>query len=182
MRGNDPEHEALEAEAARFFGAEAALYFSTGFAANAALVQTLPQRGDLIVHDALVHASALDGMRLSRAEVTAARHNEPQAFAEAIETWRAGGGTGTPWIVVESLYSMDGDVAPLDDLIQIADRHDGNLIIDEAHATGLYGAQGRGFGAHLEGRANVLSLHTCGKALGAMGGLCADRACLSIFW
>ena len=75
------------------------------------------------------------------------RHNDPQAFDDAIRSWRAAGGTGTPWIAVESLYSMDGDRAPLDDLIAIADAHDGVLIIDEAHATGVFGDDGRGLGA-----------------------------------
>ncbi len=176
LRGNDPEHEALEAEAAEFFGAEAVLFFASGFAANTAVFATLPQRGDLIVHDSLIHASAHDGMRLSRAPSVAARHNDPQAFEDAIAGWRAEGGTGRPWIAVESLYSMDGDAAPLDELIAIAEAHDGMLLIDEAHATGVLGPGGRGLGAHLEGRPEVLTLHTCGKALGAMGGLvCGPR-------
>jgi 8-amino-7-oxononanoate synthase len=171
LRGNDPEHEALEAEAAAFFGAEAALFFGGGFMANFALFSTLPDRGDLVVHDELIHASVHDGLRAGRAERVAARHNDPQAFEDAIAIWRRGGGTGRPWIAVESLYSMDGDRAPLDALAAIADRHDAVLVIDEAHATGVYGPDGRGLGAHLEGRPNVLSLHTCGKALGVMGAL-----------
>lgn len=176
LRGNDPEHEALEAEAAAFFGSEAALYFSTGYAANAALLSTLPQRGDLIVHDALVHASAHEGMRLARAGAVAARHNDAQAFADAIAAWRRAGGTGQPWIAVESLYSMDGDRAPLDDLAEIAARHDAVLLIDEAHATGVFGADGRGLAAALEGRDNVVTLRTCGKALGCEGALvCGPR-------
>ena len=85
--------------------------------------------------------------------------------------WRSGGGVGQPWIAVESLYSMDGDRAPLDDLIGVAARHEAMLVIDEAHATGVFGAAGRGLGAHLEGRANVISVHTCGKALGVMGAI-----------
>lgn len=171
LRGNHPEHEALESEAASFFGAEAALYFNTGFAGNAALLAVLPQRGDLIIHDALVHASAHDGMGLTKAEIRAARHNDANAFADLIADWRAGGGTGTPFIAVESLYSMDGDIAPLDDLAAIADQHDGVLLVDEAHATGVFGPRGRGLAAHLEGRDNVVTLHTCGKALGVSGGL-----------
>jgi len=171
LRGNHREHEALEAEAAAFFRSESALYFSAGFAANVALFSTLPQRGDLIVHDALIHASVHDGMRASKAERAEAHHNEPQAFEDAITDWRAAGGTGTPWIAVESLYSMDGDRAPLADLMEIADRHDGMLVVDEAHATGVFGPEGRGLGADLEGRANVVTLHTCGKALGVMGAL-----------
>lgn len=171
LRGNHPEHEALEAEAATFFGTETALYFASGFMANAAVFATLPQRGDLVVYDALVHASAHDGMRLGRAEARSVRHNEPRDFEEAIVAWRRAGGTGRPWIAVESVYSMDGDVAPLDDLAEIAARHDAMLLIDEAHATGVLGPHGRGLAAHLEGRENVISLHTCGKALGVMGAL-----------
>lgn len=171
LRGNDREHEALESEAAAFFGAESALFFGSGFMANVALFSTLPQRGDLVVHDALIHASVHDGMRAGKAERSAARHNDAQAFEDAIKDWRDAGGTGTPWIAVESLYSMDGDRAPLSDLMQIAERHDGVLVIDEAHATGVFGPNGRGLGADYEGRQNVVSLHTCGKALGAMGAL-----------
>lgn len=170
LRGNDPEHEALETEAARYFGAESALFFGGGFAANTAIFSTLPARGDLIVYDELIHASVHDGMRLSKADAVAARHNDPQAVADAIKTWRESSGNGTAWIAVESLYSMDGDKAPLDDLIAIADSNDATLIVDEAHATGVCG-DGRGLGAHLEGRANFISLHTCGKALGVMGAL-----------
>jgi 8-amino-7-oxononanoate synthase len=171
LRGNDPEHEALEADAAAFFGAERALFLGGGFAANTAIFQTLPQRGDLVVHDELIHASVRDGVAGGRAEVRGARHNDAQAFEDAITGWRAGGGKGQPWIAVESLYSMDGDTAPLADLISIADRHDGMLVVDEAHATGVLGPDGRGLGALLEGRDNVVTLHTCGKALGVMGAL-----------
>jgi 8-amino-7-oxononanoate synthase len=171
LRGNHREHEALESEAAAFFGAESALFFGGGFIANLALFSTLPQRGDVVVHDALIHASVHDGMRMGKAERAEARHNDAQAFEDAIKDWRAAGGTGTPWIAVESLYSMDGDRAPLDDLLTIATRHDGVLVIDEAHATGVLGPMGRGLGAHLEGRGNIIALHTCGKALGAMGAL-----------
>jgi len=176
LRGNDPEHAALEVQAAKAFGSEGALFFSSGFAANAALFATLPQRGDLVVHDRLVHASVHDGMRLSKGSVVAAPHNDAQGFDDAIRSWRQAGGLGRPWISVESLYSMDGDLAPLDELIGVADKHSGVLVIDEAHATGVLGPGGRGLGAHLEERDNVVSLHTCGKALGVMGGLvCGPR-------
>ena len=171
LRGNHREHEALESEAAAFFGAESALFFGGGYIANLALFSTLPQRGDVVVHDALIHASVHDGMRMGKAERAEAHHNDAQAFEDSIKDWRAAGGTGTPWIAVESLYSMDGDRAPLDDLLAIATRHEGVLVIDEAHATGVLGSMGRGLGAHLEGRGNIIALHTCGKALGAMGAL-----------
>ena len=176
LRGNHPEHEALEAEAAAFFRTEAALFFSSGFMANFAIFSTLPQRGDVVVYDELIHASAHDGMRNGRAECIPTRHNDAGDVDTAIQRWRVGGGRGRPWIAVESLYSMDGDRAPVDDLQAIARRHDAMLVIDEAHATGVYGPDGRGLAAHLEGAANVIALHTCGKALGAAGGLvCASR-------
>ncbi|MER8541421.1 8-amino-7-oxononanoate synthase [Mesorhizobium sp. M1334] len=171
LRGNTPEHETLEAEAARFFGAERALFFSGGYLANFAVLTTLPQKGDLVVLDALIHASAHEGARAGRASSVEASHNDVGAFEDAILAWRRLGGTGRPWIVVESLYSMDGDRAPLADLAALADRHHAFLLIDEAHATGVYGPDGRGLAHDLEGRDNVVVLHTCGKALGASGAL-----------
>lgn len=177
LRGNHAEHEALEAEAAALFGAGAALYFSSGYAANATLLACLPQRGDLVVHDALIHASAHEGMKLGRAEVRAVPHNDAGAIEAAIVGWRGEGGKGTAWIVVESLYSMDGDQAPLADLIALADRHGAMLLVDEAHATGVFGPGGLGLAAELEGRENVVTLRTCGKALGCEGALVlGDRA------
>lgn len=176
LRGNDPEHDALESEAAAWFGSEAALFFSSGYAANVAIFATLPQRGDLIVHDDLIHASAREGIRLSRAEGVAAGHNDPSAVDDRITAWRGRGGMGRAWIAVESLYSMDGDCAPLGELAAIADRHDAVLVIDEAHATGVYGSGGRGLAEALEGRDNVVTLRTCGKALGCEGALvCGPR-------
>lgn len=171
LRGNDVEHEMLEADAARFFGAGAALYFGGGFLANYAIFSTLPDRSDLILYDTYIHASVHDGIRASKAVAAPFPHNDAQAVDDALKKFRADGNLGTPWIAVESLYSMDGDRAPLDDLARIADRHGAMLVIDEAHATGVYGANGRGLGAHLEGRSDVISLHTCGKALGASGAL-----------
>jgi 8-amino-7-oxononanoate synthase len=176
LRGNHPEHEALEEEAARFFGAESALYFSAGFTANEALLSTAPQRDDLILYDALAHASAHEGMRLARAPNAQFPHNDVGAAEDAIRGWRGKGGTGRIWIVVESLYSMDGDTAPLDDLYALAAKSDAFLLIDEAHATGVYGPGGRGLAARFEGAENVVTLHTCGKALGVAGGLlCLPR-------
>lgn len=171
LRGNDPEHEALEKEAAAFFGAESCLYFGGGFMANYALFSTLPARGDLVVHDALIHASVLDGLRAGKAQVAAARHNDAQSFEDEIRRWRETGGAGRPWVAVESLYSMDGDQAPLADLISVVRRYEGMLVVDEAHATGALGPEGRGLAAALEGAPDVISLHTCGKALGATGAL-----------
>lgn len=178
LRGNDPEHEVLEARAADFFGAERALFFGGGYVANFAVLTTLPQKGDLIVLDELIHASAHEGAQAGRAEVAEAAHNDTNAVDDAIRTWREKGGAGHPWIVVESLYSMDGDRAQLGELIGVADRHDAFLFVDEAHATGVYGPDGRGLAHGLEGRGNVIVLHTCGKALGASGALVTGPAVL----
>ena len=181
LRGNHPEHEALEAEAAAFFGSEATLFLSSGFAANLVAFSALPQRGDLVLHDALIHASAHDGMRLGRAETWNFAHNDVGAADDAILGWRARGGTGRVWIAVESLYGMDGDRAPLADLAALADRHDAFLLVDEAHATGVFGDRGEGLGGALHGRDNVVTLHTCGKALGCEGALLCLPATLRDF-
>lgn len=171
LRGNHAEHETLEAEAAAHFGAARMLCFGGGYQANLALFSTLPQPGDLVVHDALIHASVHAGLASSRAQVIATPHNDAGAVADALARWREGGATGQAFVAVESLYSMDGDHAPLRDLADIAARHGATLIVDEAHATGVHGAGGRGLAAGLEGRADIISLHTCGKALGASGAL-----------
>ena len=170
LRGNHPEHEALETEAAAYFGAETALYFGGGYVANFAIFSTLPQTGDLIMHDELIHASVHEGLRRGRADFVSVPHNNVDAFDAAIVRWRAAGGKGRPWLAVESLYSMDGDSPDLVELLAVADRHEAMLVIDEAHATGVLGPQGRGLAASFEGRGNVITLHTCGKALGTAGG------------
>lgn len=176
LRGNHAEHVLLEEEAAAFFGSQRMLYFSTGYAANAALFSTLPQRGDLIVHDALIHASAHEGIAASRAQAVVARHNDVGSFENELAKWRKAGGSGHAWIAVESLYSMDGDCAPLAELAALADRYDSFLVIDEAHATGVFGDNGRGLATGLERRDNVVLLHTCGKALGVSGALLGANA------
>ncbi|WP_375197386.1 8-amino-7-oxononanoate synthase [Sphingobium sp.] len=176
LRGNAPEHEGLEAKAADFFKTQAALFMANGFAANLALFSTLPQRGDLIVADELIHASVHDGIRMSKAVTVFARHNEVQSFADLIAAWRAEGGKGRIWIAVETLYSMDGDMAPLAELATLAAKHDAMLILDEAHGTGVFGPSGRGLSSGLDGLHNVVTLHTCGKAMGVEGALiCGPR-------
>ncbi|GAA3257488.1 hypothetical protein GCM10020258_17760 [Sphingomonas yabuuchiae] len=112
-------------------------------------------------------------MKLSRAQSVAAAHNDPAAFEDAIRAWRTQGGKGTAWIAVESLYSMDGDTAPLAELMAVAERHDAMLIVDEAHATGVFGERGQGLATPGE---RVVTLHTCGKALGCEGALVAGPA------
>jgi 8-amino-7-oxononanoate synthase len=171
LRGNHEIFETLEAAAATFFKSEKTLFFGSGYAANFALFSTLPQRGDCIFYDEYVHASIHDGIAASRAQAVAVRHNNAENFKFAIQQWRKTGGTGRPWVAVDSLYSMDGDRAPLNELFTLANEHDGFLVIDEAHATGVFGQQGRGLASFFDGQDNVIILHTCGKALGVAGAL-----------
>ena len=171
LRGNHPEHERLEMEAANFFGCESTLFMASGYAANSALLSTLPQRGDIIFYDELIHASAHEGMRFARAETRSIAHNDVQAFADVLRHWQDNSAAGTPWVSVETLYSMDGDRAPLTDLLELADRYGAVLYADDAHATGVWGEGGRGLAADLDGRTNTIVLRTCGKALGCEGAL-----------
>ncbi|WP_171173107.1 8-amino-7-oxononanoate synthase [Ruegeria sp. HKCCD8929] len=174
LRGNHPEHEALEEEAAGFFGAEAALYMGGGFQANQAIFSTLPAAGDLVLHDALIHASAHEGMRLGRAEARTFPHNDVAGARQVLADWRSAGGAGQVWIAVESIYSMEGDLAPLAELAALARAENAVLVVDEAHATSVFGPQGRGLAHDLD--AELLTLHTCGKGLGVSGGLiCGAR-------
>lgn len=175
LRGNHPEHEALEAEAAAFFGTEAALFMGGGFQANQAIFSTLPAANDLILIDELVHASAHEGLRLGRAKALPFAHNDANDARRVLSGWRAEGGAGQVWIAVESVYSMEGDVAPLAEFATLARDANAVLVVDEAHATGVFGAHGAGLAHGLD--AEVLTLHTCGKGLGASGGLiCGDKA------
>lgn len=174
LRGHGESHASLEAFAASFFGCERALYFSTGFLANFALFTTLPHRHDAVVFDEFVHASVKDGIHAGHARRYKVRHNDPEAFEHAICRARRNGAHDV-WIAVESVYSMDGDCAPVATLHALAQRYDAHLIVDEAHGSGIFGARGRGL---TEGRYDerLIVLHTCGKALGAAGGLVCGPA------
>jgi 8-amino-7-oxononanoate synthase len=177
LRGNHPAHESLESFAAAYFGAESALFMAAGYLANLSVFTTLPQRGDAIVADERIHASAKEGIHASLAARAKFAHNDAASCEDAVKRARANGARQV-WIAVESVYSMDGDVAPLADLIGIAERLDAYLIVDEAHATGVYGPGGRGLSAPFGGRGNLIVVHTCGKALGQAGALIALPATL----
>ncbi|NVK16742.1 MAG: 8-amino-7-oxononanoate synthase [Rhodobacteraceae bacterium] len=178
LRGNDAEHQLLEVEAAAFFGTEAALFMGGGFNANQAIFSTLPQQGDLVLYDALIHASTHDGMRLGRAETRSFAHGDAEDAARVLKAWRADGGEGQVWIAVEAVYSMDGDLARLEALMALADAEGAVLVVDEAHSSGVFGDLGRGLAHGIAHRPNVLSLHTCGKALGASGALICGQKVL----
>ena len=169
LRGHHPLHAELEARAAAFFGYPSALYFSSGFLANFALFSTLCGRRDAVIFDEYVHASIKEGLHAAPAERYRARHNDPNAFEDALQRARENGAQEL-WIAVESVYSMDGDLAPLDALYDLARRYEATLIVDEAHATGIFGARGRGLGESLP-QEGLISVHTGGKALGVAGAL-----------
>jgi 8-amino-7-oxononanoate synthase len=181
LRGNAPEHEELESVASAFFHTDSALFFGGGYVANHALFSTLPQHEDLVILDERVHASAHQGAKAGRAQTVRVAHNQIGMTEQQIRAWRNRGGRGRIWIAIESLYSMDGDRAPLAEIMALADRYDAFVVIDEAHATGVYGPDGRGLAADYEGRDNVIALHTCGKALGGSGALICGPRVLSAY-
>jgi 8-amino-7-oxononanoate synthase len=173
LRGHQMAFARLEERLAAWCGAEAALLFGSGYVANVGLLQSLCGPHDLIVSDALNHASLVDGARLSGARKAIYPHADVAAVAEILGRPRA----GRAFVVTESLFSMDGDLAPLSELCEVADRAGALVIVDEAHATGLYGIRGSGRVEELGLRARVLAtMHTGGKALGSGGAWIAGPA------
>src|SRR5262249_55964725 len=142
ISGNHPEHEALESELADFFDAEAALAFSTGYAANVGAISALVGRGDAIFSDALNHASVIDGCRLSRADVHVYPHADVAALAALLDRHRSA--SRRALIVTDGVFSMDGDTAPLAEIMDLAKRFDAWTYVDDAHAVGVIGEDGRG--------------------------------------
>jgi 8-amino-7-oxononanoate synthase len=174
LRGNSEHHEKLESFAAVYFGAEKALYFSNGFQANAAIFDALPDRHDVIIFDEFVHASAREAIQHSPASHIKVRHNNLNDYESALK--RAREKTGMIWVAVESVYSMDGDLAPLGELQKLAVQYDAMLVIDEAHGTGIFGQGGKGLSEFLSTAPNLITLHTCGKAMGVAGGIVTGAA------
>jgi 8-amino-7-oxononanoate synthase len=162
--GNLPAHRELEAALARFHDTEAALLFPSGYQANIGVLAALAGPEDVIFSDALNHASIIDGCRLSRAHVVVFRH----ADAGDLERLLAAQPGRRRFIVTDTLFSMDGDFAPLAALHAVAQRHGAHLVIDEAHATGVIGPGGRGLAAELGLRVDV-HIATLGKAIGTAG-------------
>lgn len=178
VSGYSPPLRALERVLAEWEGTEAALVFSSGYATNLALVSTLVEREDAVFSDALNHASLIDGCRLSRAAVQVYRHNDLAHLGELLRT--QGRQARRRLIVSDSVFSMDGDLARVADLLALAERFDCLLLIDEAHATGVLGEQGRGVTDFLPACSplweRVIKVGTLSKALGAQGGfVCGSR-------
>jgi 8-amino-7-oxononanoate synthase len=167
LSGNAEIWGELESEIARFMGSEAALYFNSGYSANVGVLAALIRPSDVVFSDTANHASIIDGLRLAGVRKVVFPHCDMDALEREL---RADSSAGQKFIVTESIFSMDGDRAPISDLVALAERYGAELIIDEAHATGVVGPQGRGLVAAcgLSDRV-LLSIHPCGKALASMG-------------
>ena len=165
LAGNDSFTEELENKIAEFHEAESSLLFNSGYNANIGLFSSIPQRGDTIISDEYIHASIIDGIRLSHAARFVFKHNDLQSLEQKLKLAK-----GRVFIVVESIYSMDGDEAPLSEIAKIALRFDAALIIDEAHATGIFGSSGRGLVHELGLCDKVFArIITFGKGMGTHG-------------
>ncbi len=173
MSGDLVLHHELEQEIARFKGQEAALLFGSGYMANTGVIPALVGRHDVIFSDKLNHASIVDGCQLSGARLIRFRHNDMDHLAALLAQKR---GSGTALIVVESLYSMDGDKAPLAELVALKEQYDCLLLVDEAHGTGIFGATGAGVVEEAGVTDQVdFVMGTFGKALGSYGAYVAAR-------
>ncbi|HEX5386601.1 MAG TPA: 8-amino-7-oxononanoate synthase [Gemmatimonadales bacterium] len=180
ISGNHPLHEQLERELARLKGAEAALLFGSGFAGNTGAIPALAGRGDVVYSDALNHASIIDGCRLSRATVRPFPHADLAVLGAMLAA--DGRHYRRRFIVVEGVYSMDGDLFPLEALVSLAHAHDAWIYLDDAHATGVLGASGAGSAEHWELAGEIeVTLGTLGKALGVSGAFVAGGATLREF-
>jgi glycine C-acetyltransferase len=177
ITGNLAVHEQLEEELADFLGAEAALVFNTGYMANVGVIPALVGRGDAVVSDALNHASIIDGCRLSQAETLVFAHGDLSALEDALAS--VCDGRRRVLLAVDGVYSMDGDVAPLVEIVACARRHGAMVLLDDAHGTGTLGKEGRGVAEllNVEDGVDVL-MGTLGKSLGSFGAFVAGSAAL----
>ncbi len=178
LRGHRDAFAAVERRFASFKSTESALYFSSGYLANLAVLTTLPQAGDTIFSDAANHASLIDGTRLSRAAHVVFPHNDVEWLGQALATTARGSADArVSFVVIESLFSMDGDEAPLVELAALCRRSGAVLVVDEAHAVGVFGTRGSGLieEAAVDGDVCV-SINTAGKALGVGGAFVAGPA------
>lgn len=169
-------HTELEEKLARFKGVEAAVAFQSGFNANAATIPSLVGKGDLIFSDELNHASIIDGSRLSGAEIVRFEHCNPASLEQKLAERYPAGSPNRALIITDGVFSMDGDIAPLPALVELAERFNAMIMVDDAHGEGVLGRSGRGavdhFGMH--GRVDV-EIGTLSKAFGVVGGFAAGK-------
>jgi 8-amino-7-oxononanoate synthase len=170
VSGHGTAHHQLEHELAAFVGKPAALLFSTGYMANLGVVQALVRKGDTVFADKFNHASLNDAMRLSRATVKRYRHSDMTQLASLLEQ----SASGRKLIVTDAVFSMDGDLAPLPELLSLCEQHDAWLLIDDAHGFGVLGEKGRGSLAHFGiASERIICMATLGKAAGVFGAFVA---------
>jgi 8-amino-7-oxononanoate synthase len=167
----------LEEEFAAFAGSEASLYFGSGYAANIGLLTSLAGKNDVIFSDALNHASIIDGIRLSGARKIIYSHRDLNPLEASLKENQLK--SGRKLIVTETVFSMDGDGAPIGEIVALAEKYGANVIVDEAHATAVHGPAGRGIAAQfLPGGRVFCAMHTCGKALASAGAFICGSAVL----
>ncbi|MBM2809270.1 MAG: bioF [Chloroflexi bacterium] len=179
IAGTSHLHEALESRFAAFKGMESGLLFTSGYTANLGVIPSLVGAGDLVLGDELNHASLIDGCRLSRAEFRSYPHADVGALRDALASTAGGTGTRRRLVVTDTVFSMEGDEAPLTEIAEACSRYDAMLMVDEAHATGCLGPGGRGLVAELQLESQVTaSMSTLSKALGGLGALVTGPALL----
>ncbi len=165
ISGNSKRIEEVEVFLANHFGSEAALIFNSGYDANLGFFSAVPQKGDTIIYDELIHASVRDGMRLSFAKSFSFQHNDLESLEKRLK-----GVEGTVFVAVESIYSMDGDFAPLKAIFDLCERYNALLVVDEAHAGGVFGTNGTGLCQEVGIAEKIFArLFTFGKGFGAHG-------------
>jgi len=176
LRGHSLLFDQLEDRLASFHTAEAGLIFNSGYDANLGLISAVATREDTIIYDSLIHASLRDGIRLSGAKAYNFRHNEASHLEDRLKVCS---GKGIVFVVVESIYSMDGDEAPMEAYARLCEQYGAHLIVDEAHATGVRGLRGEGLVHELGLTGKVYArVHTFGKALGCHGAIVLGSAIL----
>ncbi len=168
LSGNAREWEEVEVEFAQFAGTDAALYFGSGYAANMGLLSSILKSSDTVFSDASNHASLIDGIRLSGATKVIYPHCDMNFLEKSLR--EHAGNQGAKLIVTETVFSMEGDIAPIHDLLRLARKYGAVIVLDDAHATGVLGPHGRGIAAEHASEREVLAVvHTCGKALASAG-------------
>ena len=167
-------HRELEEKLAKFKGAEATLSFQSGFNTNLAVIPAIVGKGDVIFSDELNHASIIDGCRLSRAEIVRFNHTDPEDLRKKLEEYK--GHPGRKLVVTDGVFSMDGDIAPLPEIVKVAEKYDAITMVDDAHGEGVLGKSGRGIVDHfgLHGKVD-LEVGTLSKAFGVVGGYVAAK-------